>query len=200
MSKPVSVAAQSRSQRTERVLTFAAGLVLLAAGALALVVASGALGEFRAQRPVLDPVALDWLGRQQQALVRGVAIAAGVALFAFGLWWFVRSLRPEGRPDIELDREPGRGVTVTSTAITDAVEADAEAIEGISRARARSVGDTEHPALRLHLWLREGSDLRHVWHELDTQVLARARESLGVPVLPTAVRLELGSGRRQRVR
>ncbi|MFC4000954.1 alkaline shock response membrane anchor protein AmaP [Prauserella oleivorans] len=200
MTRSVAAKAAARSNRPDRVLTFVTGLVVFALGALALVVGFGWLGAYRAQRPVLDPIALDWLSRQDPVLTRAVAIVVGLLLFVLGLWWFLRSLRPEPRPDVALDRAPGREVTVSASAIADAVRTDAEAIDGVSRARVRSVGSAEHPALRLTLWLREGSDLRDVWHELDTQVLARAREALDVAVLPTAVRLELGSAERRRVR
>jgi hypothetical protein len=93
-----------------------------------LVVSFGVLGSDRAQRTVLDPLAVQWLGSQSTTVVRIVAIVAGLALFVGGMWWLVRSLRP------------------------------------------------------------------------DSRVLARARESLGVVTLPTAVRLELDSEAIQRVR
>jgi len=199
MSKSVSTKALARSYGAERGLTFVIGLIALAAGVVALVVAVGWLGDVRAGRPVLDPLAVEWLGNHAVPS-KIVAIVVGVLLFVFGIWWFLRSLRPENRPDIELDREIGRGLTVTSGAISGAVQADAESVDGVAKARARAVGDKENPALRLTLWLREGSDLKAVWEEIDAHVLARARESLGVDVLPTAVRIELDSGERQRVR
>lgn len=120
----------------------------------------------------------------------------GVLLLWLGLWWFFRSLRPEGRPDLELADD----LVVTSSAISEAVRADAETVDGVGRARVRAVGDKEHPALRITLWLVEGTDLKRVWEQLDHTVLARARESLGVDVLPTAVRIELDTTAPQRVR
>ncbi|WP_216205544.1 alkaline shock response membrane anchor protein AmaP [Amycolatopsis aidingensis] len=194
-----STKALARSYRAERTLTFALGLLGLLAGAAALVVSFGWLGSFRAQRPILDPIAVDWLGGRP-VLAKTVAIVAGVLLLAFGLWWFFRSLRPEGRPDLELDRAVGRELTVTAGAIASAVQADAESVQGVHRARVRAVGDPDNPALRISLWLREGTDIRAVWEELDATVLTRARESLGIEALPTAVRIELNAAERQRVR
>ncbi|GAB3478665.1 alkaline shock response membrane anchor protein AmaP [Amycolatopsis cihanbeyliensis] len=194
-----STKALARSYRAERTLTFVLGLLGLLAGVAALVVSLGWLGGFRAQRPILDPIAVDWLGTRP-VLAKTVAIVVGVLLLVFGLWWFVRSLRPEGRPDIELDRSVGSELTVTSGAIASAVQADAESVQGVHRARVRAVGDPADPALRISIWLREGSDLRAVWEELDTTVLTRARESLGIEALPTAVRLELDAAERRRVR
>jgi hypothetical protein len=195
--RSASARALARSYRTERTLTFVAGLVAVLGAAVVLAVSFGLLGQFRARRALLDPMAVHWIGGHA-TIARIVAIVLGVVLFVLGLRWFLRSLRPEGRPDLELDRSDNP-LTVTSSAIANAVQADAETIGGVSRARARAVGDSEHPALRLTLWLREGTDVRQVWDELDTRVLRRARDSLGIEVLPTAVRIELESGNKQRV-
>ncbi|SFW89146.1 hypothetical protein [Amycolatopsis australiensis] len=199
MSKSVAAKALSRSYAGERTLTFLIGLLALAGGALALVVGFGLLGRFRGRRPLLDPMALAWLGGHATP-ARIAAIVLGLLLFVLGLRWTVRSLRPEPRPDLDLDRTEGAELVVTAAAISGAVQADAEQLDGVSRARVRAVGSRTSPALRITLWLHEGTDLKAVWAALDTQVLARARESLGLDVLPTAVRLELDTSPAKRVR
>ncbi|MCR6486110.1 alkaline shock response membrane anchor protein AmaP [Amycolatopsis sp. OK19-0408] len=199
MSKTVAAKALSRSYAGERSLTFLVGLLALLGGALALVVGYGVLGEFRGRRPLLDPIALDWLGGHATP-ARIAAIVLGVLLLVLGLRWTLRSLRPEPRPDLDLDRTEGAELVVTAAAIAGAVQADAEQLAGVSRARVRAVGSRKSPALRVTLWLHEGTDLKGVWEQLDTQVLARARESLGLAVLPTAVRLELDTSAPKRVR
>ncbi|SFQ60333.1 hypothetical protein SAMN05421810_110157 [Amycolatopsis arida] len=188
-----------RSAATERVLTLLTGVVLVVLGGLVLLVSFGVLGTYRATRPVLDPIAVDWVGRQPPTLVRVVVLVLAVALVGFGLWWLVRSLRPQPRPDVTLDDAPGHELTVTAAALTTAVRADAEAVTGVRRARVRTVGAAGRPALRLTLWLAPGTDLRQVWAELDGRVLARARESLGLETLPATIHLELDAGERPRV-
>ncbi|MGY6654281.1 alkaline shock response membrane anchor protein AmaP [Amycolatopsis sp. TRM77291] len=195
MTRSVSAKALGRSTGTERALTVLIGLLALLGGAAVVVVGAGWLGTHRAGRPLVDPIALDWLSRHALASRIG-AIVLGVLLLWLGLWWFFRSLRPEGRPDLDL----GDDLVVTSSAISEAVRADAETVDGVGRARVRAVGDKENPALRITLWLVEGTDLKRVWEQLDHTVLARARESLGVDVLPTAVRIELDTSAPQRVR
>ncbi|MDT8914060.1 alkaline shock response membrane anchor protein AmaP [Amycolatopsis sp. PS_44_ISF1] len=199
MSRSPAHRALGRSYGGERALTLVAGLLAVLAGAVALVVGQGWLGRFRGHRPLLDPMAVGWLGDHARSARIG-ALVLGVVLLVLGLWWLLRSLRPEPRPDLRLDRTPGAELTVTSGAITQAVQADAEEIIGVVRARARSIGTTAEPALRVTLWLREGSDVRRVWSDFDTYVLTRARESLGLDVLPTAVRLELDTTGPARVR
>lgn len=199
MTKSVAAKALSRSYAGERVWVFLVGLLALLGGALALVVGFGVLGEFRGRRPLLDPMALDWLGGHATP-ARIAAIVLGILLLVFGLRGTVRSLRPEPRPDLDLDRTEGAELVVTAAAIAGAVQADAEQLDGVSRARVRAVGSRTSPALRITLWLHEGTDLKGVWEDLDARVLTRARDSLGLDVLPTAVRLELDTSTAKRVR
>ncbi|PVZ14205.1 alkaline shock response membrane anchor protein AmaP [Actinomycetospora cinnamomea] len=185
-----SRAAVARSAGGDRTLTVVLGLVLVAAAVLALLVGYGVFGVFRAQRPLIDPLLVEWVTAHTGA-TRWIAVGIGVVLFLLGLWWTLRSLRPEPRPDVSLSEVPGERLTVEHSAICDAVRADAETIDGVSRARVRLVGGPQRPALRIALTLVEGTDVRDVWADLDGRVLARAREAFSVSALPTAVRLEL---------
>ncbi len=189
-----SHAAVARSARLDRTLLTLLALLLLGGGVVALLVGTGVLGAARARRPVLDPIAVDFLRSYRIA-----AIVLGVLLVAVGLWWALRSLRPEPKPDLVLDDSAGGELTVTSSALADAIKADAISVQGVERARARLVGNEDDPALRLTLWLQQGADLRAVWEGLDQQVLSRARQALGLSRLPTAIRLELDAAERQRV-
>lgn len=193
-----SQAAVARSARLDRITIGVIGALAAAAGGAALVVGAGWLGTARAGRPLADPIALQWLS-DNQLLAQLVALAAGVALVVFGLWWVLRTLRPQPQPNLVLEAT-GPGLVVTAQAIAEAIRADAESVTGVAEARARVVRVGRTPALRLQLWLRHGADVRTVWSELDQQVLARARDSLGVEAIPTAIRLELGSADKQRVR
>ncbi|MCD2188178.1 alkaline shock response membrane anchor protein AmaP [Actinomycetospora soli] len=185
-----SRAAVARSAAGDRTLVVLSGLVLLALGVLVVLLGTGVFGSNRAQRPLFDPVVTGWV-TQNADLSRWIAIAAGVVLLVVGLTWAVRSLRPEPRPDVVLSETPGERLTVDHSAIADAVRHDAEAIDGVSRARVRMVGTERRPALRMSLWLVEGTDVRDVWADIDGRVLARARQAFSVDALPTAVRLEL---------
>jgi hypothetical protein len=193
MTTPAATAARKATTRpagAQRTLVGLLGLLGLAAGAAALVVGAGLLGTNRANRPILDPIALDTL-RAHPTLTRVVAIAAGVILLILGLLWTARALKPERRPNLLLDPSPDRHLEVNASAIANALRADTETITGVNRAHARMVGTTATPALRLNLWLEDGADVRNVYHDLNTRVLTRARDSLGVETLPTAIRIEL---------
>ncbi len=185
-----SRSAVARSAGGDRSLLVLIGLVLLALGVLVALLSYGVFGADRAGRPLLDPVVVDVL-RAEPVVARVVAIVAGLALLVLGLTWTARSLRPERRPDLVLDRGPATAVTVSSAAAADALAAQATTLPGVGRARARLVGSEDAPAMRLSLWLADDADVRDVLDRLGRQVLTPARESLGLAALPVAVRLEL---------
>ena len=193
-----SSSAVARSAGTDRTLTTLLALVALAGGVVVLLVGTGVFGSARAGRSLVDPIAIDLL-RANRSLALVLAIVAGLLLVLLGLLWALRSLRPESKPDLVLDHSRGTGLTVSSGAIAEAVRADAEIVPGVERARVRLVGDTDNPALRITLWLRQGSDVRDIWNDLDTRVLSRARGALGVERLPAAVRIELDAAEGSRV-
>lgn len=197
-TRSISAGAVTRSHRAERIITFGTGLMTVLVGSAVLALSYGVFGTGRAQRPLLDPIAVERIAARPE-LARILAIAGGTLALAFGLWWTARSVRPEPRPGIELDGAGVASLLVTSNAIARAVQADTELLDGVTKARVRSVGDQDNPALRLTVWLREGSDLKEVWQELNERVLARARQSLEREILPTAIRLELGVAERARV-
>jgi hypothetical protein len=200
MTTPAAAArkATTRPAGAQRTLVGLLGLLSLAAGVTALVLGAGLLGANRANRPVLDPLALDTL-RAHPTLTRGAAIAAGVILLILGLLWAARALKPEHRPNLLLDPSPDRRLEINASAIANALRADTETITGVNRAHARMVGTTATPALRLNLWLEDGADIRHIYHDLNTQILTRARDSLGLKTLPTAIRIELDAATPARV-
>lgn len=188
-----------RAAGFERGVVVLLGVLSLLAGVAAIVVGSGALGVFRAQRPVADPLLVQWL-RDNAQLAAVIGIVAGVVLFVLGLWWLVRAMRPEQRPDVRLEHADSGDLHITAGALANAVRTDAEQVSGVKRARVRMAGTDRAPSLRLTLSLQEGTNVRHVWDELDEKVLARARQALGRETLPTAIRLRLDRAPKQRVR
>ncbi len=180
----------NRSNRTERVMATLLGVLALLVGGAAV-----GLHRFAVDRPVLDPVALDW-ARQHLLPVRIGLVVLGLLAVVLGLRWAWRAVRPERHPDLLLDDVD---VVVTAKALAAAVRADAERVHGVAGAKVSVVG-TPALRLRLRLTLRHGADVTRVWRELDDRVLSRARTALGVDVLPAAVRLDLAKRERERVR
>ncbi|MBE9373023.1 alkaline shock response membrane anchor protein AmaP [Saccharopolyspora sp. HNM0983] len=183
----------------ERGVLTLVGVLALLAGIGGLAVGSGALGVFRSQRPVLDPMFAQWA--QATPLVwLPVAIVGGLVLLVLGGWWVRRALRPEARPDVRLGNGEGGELTITAGALTEAVRRDAQEVTGVTKTRVRTVGSPRDPGLRLSLSLEEGTDVRQVWAELDDRVLSRARRALGREALRTSIRLHLDRAPGRRVR
>jgi hypothetical protein len=185
-------AAIARSTAGDRSLAVLVGVLLLGAGTLVALLSYGVFGADRAGRPLLDPMIVEAL-RAQPFTARVVAVVVGLSLVVLGLLWTARSVRPEPRPDLVLEGGQDTSIVVSAAAASDAVATQAAALPGVGRARARLVGTEAAPALRVTLWLADDADVRDVLARLDGDVLATARHSLGLSVLPAAVRLELDS-------
>ncbi|MFC5994881.1 alkaline shock response membrane anchor protein AmaP [Pseudonocardia hispaniensis] len=184
--------ALARSTAGDRWLVALAGLLLLVAGTLTALLSYGVFGTGRSDRPLLDPVVVDTL-RAHPLPARLVALGVGVLLTVLGVALAVRSLRPERRPDLMLDADPGTAVVIRSAAAAEAVTGAAAALPGVARARTRLVGAPRVPAMRLTLWLEQDADVTEVCRRLELDVLTEARTCLGVADLPVGVRLELDS-------
>jgi hypothetical protein len=190
-----STAAVARSTTGERTLAVTVGIVLVVAGCLVALLSYGVFGAARAGRPLIDPMIVEAL-RAQPLVARLVAIGSGLLLAVLGLVWAAHAVRPERRPDLVLDSSgiDGGGdtsIVVSAAAAGEAVAAQAAALPGVGRARARLVGTEAAPAVRVTLWLADDADVRDVLARLDAEVLATARASLDLAELPAAVRLEL---------
>lgn len=171
------------------------GLALLTAGVLTILLAAGVFGANRRLRPVLDPMITEALAGAPVPS-RVVAIAAGLALLVLGLLWAARALRPENRPDLVTDDGAGTEIRIGASAAADAVAEGARALPGVTRARARTVGSTARPAVRAVVWVDGDADdlggtVAEACRRFDAEVLVRVRDSLGLPDLPVAVRIEL---------
>lgn len=191
-----SRSAVARSAGRDRALLVLIGLVLLAGSVLVLLLDSGLFGAGRAERPVLDPLVVAALTARPPVSLT-VAAVGGVLLAVVGLTWAAAALRPERRPDLHLEGGPGTSIVVTATAVADAVATQAAGLAGVGRARARLVGGRTAPALRVTLWLDDDAAVAAVLAQLHDDVLATLRTSLGLAVLPTAVRLEVDRPQRR---
>ena len=185
-----SRSAVARSATGDRWLLVLIGLVLLAVGVGVTLLYYGVFGSWRAARPLLDPIMVDTVATDL-VLWRVIAIAVGIVLALLGLAWVARSVRPEPRPDVVLDGGPDTTILVSSGAAAEAVATQAATLPSVARARARTVGSTAAPALRVTLWLTDDADVRAVLHRLDAEVLATVCSALDLSALPMAVRLEV---------
>lgn len=191
-----------RRSRTDRRNPFGiglVGLVLVAAGVLALLASLGALGVAE-DRPVLTADALRFF-REEAVWLQIGSIVVGVLLLLAGLRWLLVQLRVERLGDVLLEVDDARGQTSMPTkALTDALETEAQSVHGVRDASARLENDPVEPDLRLVVDLTTRADLREVRHAIETVVVAHAREALSRDDLPTLVEYRLARSTGPRVR
>jgi hypothetical protein len=185
------------------------GLVLLAGGALLL---AGGLNlnqrwhlGLPADWTVTDPhhVVLDAADRTRwradswwwPVLFAGLGVLA-----ALGLWWLLAQLHRGTTDQVTVPDTADVPVRLRGRTLAGAIEAEAEQIPGVSRARVRLLGPPRRPRARIALLLAPGAAPGDVLRALSDGPLANARSSSGLTALPADARIRVDPGAVDRVR
>jgi hypothetical protein len=177
--------------RVNRFVLTLLGLLVLAAGAVTLLLAAGVFGERRSERPLLQDNYRDFADRNAGWFWLVVAaVAAVVALLA--LRWLLAQLSTARVGSLPLERDRREGETVLrSGAVADAVEQEIEGFRGVSKASARLTGDRYRPDLELSVGLSGTADLGQVRQRIEQRAVAHVRQAVGIPDLPVRVQLSV---------
>ena len=187
---------KSRSGKGNRTGLTLFGLVLLAAGGLALARALGAFGDAAARAPVVDAGARNLAATAPWFWP--VVAAIGFVIGLIGLAWLLALPRLD-RPR-RLRLESGSS-GVTEVEARPASQALAEQVSGypdVRRARAVLRGSPDDPHLDLGVSAVEPADLGALVTRLHEEAVPDLRTTLGLRRLPARVRLTLTPGRRTR--
>ena len=184
----------SRVNGVNRTLLGLLGLLLLAAGALGLAVSFGAFGD--PNSPVLPQAVRDYAA--DQSWFWWAVAAACLVLALLGLRWLLAQLQTDrvGRLDLTTDDRDGL-TTVHASALTDAVEAEAQDLRGVSGASAHLL-DRGGRRLTLSVDLAQYADIAEIRHTLEDRVVAHARQAIDDPELPVDIELRPGKARSAR--
>lgn len=187
-----------RAARLNRLGLTVLGLVLLAAGGLALARSLGAFGEGAAGDPVLAPGVRDFAA--DQGWFWPVLGAAGVVLALLGLAWLLAQGRSERLHGLTMEAGgPDEGATrLPAKVVAAAVERDVNGLPGVDKATARLLGGRDHPRLLLNVAYSSHADLASLRRHLTEEVLPRVRTALEREKLPAMVRLRLTTSPRPR--
>ncbi|WP_406057255.1 alkaline shock response membrane anchor protein AmaP [Streptomyces sp. NBC_01077] len=128
-----------------------------------------------------------------------VVIAALGLVVLLALWWLLVQFRRARLAEVVVDSGDGEVAVLRGRALESALEADATAQEGVSRARVSLTGRRGAPRARVRLQLEPYASPGAALTTLSTQALAHARTSTGLPALPTEARLRAVKHRARRV-
>jgi hypothetical protein len=189
-----------------RVLAGLAGLLLLTAG---LAVLAGGLGlprrwgagtrwPWAAPDDVLltSGARLRW---REEGWWWPAVIAALVVLALLALWWLLAQTRRRRLAEVLVDSGGGEGALLRGRALEDVVAAEAEALEGVARARVTLHGRRTRPHARLGVLLEPHAEPGPLTTALEERALGHARASAGLASLPAEIRLGAASRRPERV-
>jgi hypothetical protein len=178
------------TDRLNRALLVAIGLLLAGAGVAGLLRGAGALGGEGG-----DPVISPWLrteARERQALLLSLLAVAALVLLWLGFCWLTAQL-PKDRPvgQVTLGRtEHASRVDVSAKAITDALIADVRRVDGVTEASARVI--REDPlTINLDVSLEEGTDLNTAGQAIADRPKQRLLQALDLPDVELRAKLRL---------
>lgn len=124
-------------------------------------------------------------------------IAVLAVLLALLLWWLFAQRRH--RLDrVLVDSGDGGPARLDGRTLERAIEEEAQALEGVSRAHVRLTGRRTAPTARVRLLLEPHADPARALGRLSRETLAHARDSAGLDRLPSKVRLREARHRAKR--
>ncbi|MFK4071396.1 alkaline shock response membrane anchor protein AmaP [Streptomyces sp. NPDC029674] len=185
-----------------RVLLALAGLVLLVLGGSVLAVGLGASPPswwiHDGRHDVLVSAA-DRARWRDHGWFWPVVIAVLAVLVLLSLWWLSAQLRRRRLAEVLVETGDGEGALLRGRAMENVLAAEAETLDGVDRAQAVLTGRRSTPQARVDLALAPHATPSDALHQLSTGPLAHARDSAGLPSLPTTVRLRARKHRAERV-
>lgn len=126
-------------------------------------------------------------------------IAVLVVLLALLLWWLLAQLHRHRLGQVLIESEGDAAARLNGRALEDAIEEEAQVLDGISQAHVRLTGRRAAPAARVRLLLKPHAEPVRTLEQLSGETLAHARDSAGLDRLPSEVRLREGRHRARRV-
>ncbi|AZM52516.1 alkaline shock response membrane anchor protein AmaP [Streptomyces sp. WAC 01529] len=185
-----------------RVLLALAGLVLLVLGGSVLAIGLGASPPSWWLHDGRHDVLLSTAERtrwRDEGWFWPAVIAALAVIVLLALWWLSAQLRRRRLAEVLVATGDGEGALVRGRAMEDVLAGEAEALDGVERARTALTGRRGTPRARVDLVLAPDATPSEALHRFSAEVLAPARDSAGLASLPATVRLRGVKHRAERV-
>ncbi|MER7487906.1 alkaline shock response membrane anchor protein AmaP [Streptomyces sp. NPDC126497] len=185
-----------------RVLLGMAGLVLAVLGGSVLAIGLGAPAPSWWPHDGRHDVLLDDAERtrwRDEGWWWPAVVAVLAVLVLLSLWWLLAVVRRRRPAEVPLDTGDGEGASLRGRALEQALAEEASRLDGVDRAHVLLTGRRSTPRTRVLLHLRPHADPRTTLRALAEGPLAHARDSAGLPALPTETRLHAVRHRPERV-
>lgn len=189
---------KKRAGAANRTWLIILGLILLLAGVLVLLLATGTLDTMTAgaspdaaDRSV--PGARDAL--TQGRYTAGAVLLAGLLLAVLGLWWILAQVpRTRAAGTFRLQEDPARGVTSCDPSVlASAVEYETDQLPGVAGTSAVLRGTAENPDLTLKVTVNADADVRDVISQIQHQVVPNLVTALEAPLRSLGLQIEASS-------
>ncbi|MBB2748283.1 UNVERIFIED_ORG: hypothetical protein FHR35_008176 [Microbispora rosea subsp. rosea] len=187
---------KTRSGKGNRTGLALSGLVLLAAGGLALARALGAFGDAAVREPVVDAGARNLAATAPWFWP--VVAAIGFVIGLIGLAWLLALLRVDRPRRLRLESGTSGVTEVDAHPASEALAEQVSAYPDVRRAHAVLRGPSDDPHLDLGVSAVEPADLGALVTRLHDEAVPDLRTTLGLHRLPAMVRLDITGGRRTR--
>jgi hypothetical protein len=182
--------------RLNRLALLALGLMLLAAGAYGIARSFGAVGDTKANGPVLLESVRTFVGRHA-AWFWPVSFVVALLLAYLGYRWLKAQLIPGGRRPTYHVADAHDELVLTAAALEDAVASDLDEDHRVIAASARITEFGDTPSLKVTMTIRDDVAFQELKHDYETRNLESARSALDASNIRSKVTLDF-SGRTDR--
>ncbi|WP_062429727.1 hypothetical protein [Herbidospora daliensis] len=163
------------------------GLILLAAGAVALALGLGVFGANAARASLLPGIVSAFAG--STSWFWPAVAAGGFVLGAIGLGWLLAQFRLDRLNRVRLESGPSGITEIGAKQAGETLADQVSAYQGVRRARASLRGKPDAPALDLRVTSRDPAHPDALITRLHDEALPDLRSALGLEHLPALIRL-----------
>ncbi len=188
------------ADRTNRTALTAFAVLLVAAGAAALMASVGAFGRGFAKKPLFANQVSEYIGRHGSWIWAAAALLALLVALLALRWIATLLLSTDRAGDIAVVGDRARGVSlVRPGAISSALTAELNTYRGVDSAKARVLGDSTAPRLVVAVVATRNADLTRLRRRIESVALVHARTALDNPALPIQLDLAVTTSTSARV-